>query len=142
MKVTINHVQKKSGMIRKTTHHGVSVKVEFNTEETAVIQERKLEKDIVVERGYPSDMSDKAQLANTKIKGLGKKLLTAAVSGTDALHFHLTIGKLMKGEDVYFLSTPLEAKAYEDELKEKLVQLKEYIMGNAVVETETSSFEL
>jgi hypothetical protein len=141
MKVTINHVQKKSGMIRKTTHHGVSVKVEFNTEETAVIQERKLEKDIVVERGYPSDMSDNA-IGKHENKGLGKKLLTAAVSGTDALHFHLTIGKLMKGEDIYFLSTPLEAKAYEDELKEKLVQLKEYIMGNAVVETETSSFEL
>jgi len=40
MKVTINHVQKTTGVIRKTTHHGVSVKVEFNAEELAVIAAR------------------------------------------------------------------------------------------------------
>lgn len=141
MKVTINHVQKTTGMIRKTTHHGVALRVEFNAEELAVIRERKLEKDIVLERGYPSDMSD-AAIEKHEGKSLKRKLLTAAVSGTDALHFNLTISKLMKGEDVYFLSTPVEAKAYEAEIKDKLVQLKDWIMGNAEVETETASFEL
>ena len=141
MKVTINHVQKTTGMIRRTTHHGVSVRVQFSAEELAVIRERKLEKDVVLERGYPSDMSDGA-IEKHETKGLGRKLLTAAVSGTDALHFHLTINKLMQGEDVYFLSTPMEAKGYEAELKDKLVEPKNWIMGNAELETETESFEL
>ncbi|MFC6640285.1 hypothetical protein [Sulfitobacter sediminilitoris] len=83
MKVSINHVQKSTGMIRKTTHHGVAVNVEFNSEELAVIQERQLENDIVLERGYPSDMSD-AQIEKHANKGLGSKLLKAAVSGRDS----------------------------------------------------------
>lgn len=141
MKVTINHVQKKTGLIRKTTHHGVAVRVDFNAEELAVIRERRLQKTVVMERDYPSDMSDSA-IEKFEKRGIGRAILTAAVNGTDALHFHLTIGKLMKGEDVYFLSTPLNAKGYEDELKERLVTLKDYIMGNAEVETETASFEL
>ena len=141
MKVTINHVQKSSGLIRKTTYHGVAVRVEFNAEELAVIQERRLEKDVILERSYPADMSD-GQIEKHANKGLGSRLLKAAVSGTDALHFHLTVNKLMKGEDVYFLGTPLEAKAYETELKEKLVVLKDWIVGNAEVERETASFEL
>lgn len=141
MKVTINHVQKSTGLIRKTTHHGVAVKVEFNSEELAVIRERQLEHDVVLERGYPSDMSER-DIEKHEHKGLGGKLLKAAISGRDSLHFHLTISKLMHGEDVYFLSSPVEAKGYEMELKEKLVQLKDWIVGNAEVETETASFEL
>lgn len=141
MKVTINHVQKTTGMIRKTTHHGVAVRVAFSAEELAVVRERQLEKDVILERGYPSDMSAGA-VEKHENKGLGRTLLTAAVSGSDALHFHLTVNKLMKGEDVFFLSTPVEAKAYEDELKAALVQLKDWIVGNAAVETETESFEL
>lgn len=141
MKVTINHVQKTTGMIRKTTHHGVAVRVEFSAQELAVIQERQLERDIVLERGYPSDMSD-AAIEKEESRGLGRALLKAAVSGRDALHHHLTVNKLLHGEDVYFLSTPMEAKAYEQELKEKLVMLKNWITGNAEVETATESFEL
>lgn len=141
MKVTINHVQKTSGLIRKTTFHGVAVSVSFSAEELAVIQERQLEKDVVLERGYPADMSD-GQIEKHENKGLGGKLLKAAVSGSDALHFHLTVNKLMKGEDVYFLGSPMEAKGYEDELKEKLVMLKGWIVGNAEVEKETATFEL
>ncbi|WP_411890787.1 hypothetical protein [Yoonia sp. SDW83-1] len=141
MKVTINHVQKSVGLIRKVTHHGVAVKVEFSTEELAVIRERKLEPDVVMERGYPSDMSD-AAIEKHESRGLGKMLLTAAVSGADANHHHLTVRKLMAGEDTYFQSTPMEAKAYENALKEQLVKLKDWIVGNAEVETEASSFEL
>lgn len=141
MKVTINHVQKTTGLIRKTEHHGVSVQVAFNAEELAIIRQRQLEKDVVLERGYPSDMSDGA-IDKHESKGLGRKLLTAAVSGTDALHFHLTVNKLMRGKDVYFLSTPVEAKEYEAALKDGLVKLKGWIEGNAEVEQETTSFEL
>ena len=141
MKVTINHVQKTAGMIRKTTFHGVSLRIEFNAEEIAVIRERQLEKDVILERGYPADMSD-GQIEKHANRGLGRKLLTAAVSGADANNFDLTVNKLLKGEDVYFFGTPMEAKAYEEELKEKLVMLKNWIVGNAEVEKETASFEL
>ena len=141
MKVTINHVQKTAGLIRKTTFHGVAVKVEFNAEELAVIQERKLGGDIVLERGYPADMSDMAAEKHAN-RGLGRKLLTAAVSGADANNFHLTVNKLMRGEDVYHFGTPVEAKEYEDQLKAGLVTLKDWIVGNASVETKTASFEL
>jgi hypothetical protein len=132
MKVTINHVQKKTGLIRKTTFHGVSVKVVFNTEEQAVIRERKLEKNVILERGYPADMSDMAADKHAN-RGLGRRLLTAAVSGADANDFHLSVNKLMRGEDVYFLGTPMEAKDYEEQLKEGLVKLKNWIVGNADV---------
>ncbi|RLJ60753.1 hypothetical protein BCF46_0959 [Litoreibacter meonggei] len=141
MKVTINHVQKSSGIIRKTTYHGVAVRVQFNAEELAVIRERQLEKDVLLERGYPSDMSDNAINKHAN-RSLGKKLLTAAVSGADSLHFDLTVTKLMKGEDVYFLGNPMEAKGYEEELRNGLVRLKQWIVGNAEVEKETASFEL
>ena len=130
MKVTINHVQKTSGMIRKTTFHGVSVHVQFNAEELAVITERKLGHDIVLERGYPADMSDMAAEKHAN-RGLGRKLLTAAVSGKDANDFHLSVNKLIKGEDIYYLGTPMEAKAYEDELIDGLVKLKNWIVGNS-----------
>jgi len=141
MKVTISHVQKTTGLIRKTTFHGVAVKVDFSTEELAVIRERRLEGDVVLERGYPADMSDMA-IEKHANRGLGRKLLTAAVSGADANNFDLTVNKLIKGEDVYFFGTPVEAKEYENMLKNGLVTLKNWIVGNAEVEQETASFEL
>lgn len=141
MKVTINHVQKTTGMIRKTTHHGVSVRVAFNPQELAVIRERHLEKDVILKRGYSSDLSDGA-IDKQENRGLGKSLLKAAISGSDALNTDLTVTKLMKGEDVFYLGRPVEAKEYEEELKNGLVQLKGWIEGNAEVEKETTSFEL
>ena len=141
MKVTINHTQKATGMLRKTTHHGVAVRVQFNTEELAVIRERQLEKDVILERGYSSDASDR-QMQKDASRGVGKTLLKAAVSGFDSMSTHLTVTKLMNGEDVFFVSTPMEAKEYEAQLKDGLVRLKGWIEGNKEVETETASFEL
>lgn len=137
MKVQLEHVEKTTGMMRRTTHHGVLVKVEFNAEEEAIINERGLWKDLVLERECPSDVD----VEKHESKGLGRKLMQAAVSGADTLHFHLNVRKLRDG-DTYFLSTPLEAKQYEAELKEKLVQLKDYIMGNQGIEQKADSFEL
>ncbi len=141
MKVRINHVEKTTGMLRKRTHYGVIVSVVFDSTEQAIIQERGLMRDIVLERGYPSDMSD-AQVEKHANRGLGAKLLKAAVSGVDSNHYHLTIGKLMQDEDVYHLSTPIEAKHYEADLKEALVQLKNYILENETIENKSDSFEL
>lgn len=137
MKVTINHTEKTTGMLRRTTHHGVYVKVDFNAEEAAIIQQRSLEKDVVLERDYPSDVDPEKH----ENKGLARKLAQAAVSGADTLHYHLNIRKLRDG-DTYFMSSPLEAKTYEAVLKEKLVELKGYIMGNQDIEQKSDSFEI
>ena len=141
MKVTINHVQKKTGLIRRVTHHGVSVLVEFNAEEKAVIRERRLQNDVIMDRGYPSDMSAR-EIEKRESRSVGRKLLTAAISGSDALHFDLTVKKLLQGEDVYFFQRPVEAKEYEAVVRERLLELKDWIMGNAELETETLSFEI
>ena len=71
-----------------------------------------------------------------------KKLATAAIKGVDGLHYHLTINKLINGTDTYFFETPLEAKEYDATLREKLPQLKEYILGNAEIEQKSDTFEL
>ncbi|WP_156788496.1 hypothetical protein [Roseobacter sp. CCS2] len=115
--------------------------MQFNAEELAVIQERNLAGDIILERGYPADMSDMA-IEKHASRGLGRRLLTAAVSGADANNFDLTVNKLMKGPDLYHFAKPVEAKEYEEVLKAGLVTLKDWIVGNVEVEKETASFEL
>lgn len=138
MKITINHVEKKSGMVFKKKHYGVALTVNFNSEEQAIIDERKLQFDCILERGAPSDVDpDKHEE-----RGLGKKLLTAAVKGRDANNFNMTINKLMKGTDTFWFTTPAEAKNYEVTLKnDSLPGLKGWLTDNA--ETGGSdSFEL
>ncbi len=138
MRVSIEHGTETKGLLRKTTFHLVLLSVEFSEEEKAIIRERKLERDIILERDVPANV-DEDKHAN---RGLLSKVVTAAVKGRDANHFHLTIGKLLSGPDSYALSTPLEAKEYEEELKEKLVILKDFIMGNKEVKQKSASFEL
>ena len=137
MKVTIEHVEKSAGMLRRTTYHGVEVKVEFNAEENAIIEKRALWNDIVLER-EADVLTDADKHAK---KGLARKLAQAAISGKDSLNFHLTVRKLAHG-DTYWLTTPVEAKGYEAEVKDMLVQLKDYIMGNERIEQKSDSFEL
>lgn len=141
MRVSIDHLEKTTGLLRKSTLHGVQVQVTFSEEERSVIEQRDLKYDVVLERGYSADISEGKAIAQEN-RGLGRKLLTAAVSGADANTTHLTINKLMKGPDLFFLETPLEAKVYEDQLKAGLVQLKNYIVGNEGVEEKSTSFEL
>lgn len=141
MKVSIEHLEKTVGMLRKSTLHGVQVHIQFSEEEQSVIEQRDLKYDIVLERGHSADVSDSKAEAKEN-RGLGKRLLVAAISGKDANTTDLTINKLMQGSDLYFLTTPLEAKAYEDELKNKLVQLKNYIVGNEGIAETSTSFEL
>ncbi len=137
MKVRLQHLEKSTGLIRRTVHHGVEVKVDFSAEEEAIINQRNLWKDLVLERDYPSDVDGEKH----ESKGLARKLAQAAVSGADTLHYHLNVRKLRDG-DTYYMSTPLEAKHYEAALREKLVELKDYIMGNQGVEQASDSFEL
>ena len=141
MKVSIEHKEKTIGVLRRSTLHGVQVHIQFSEEELAVIETRGLKYDTVLERGYSADVSD-SKAIKQESRGLGRRLLNAAVNGADANTTNLTINKLMNGADLYFLETPLEAKTYEEMLKDKLVLLKDYILGNEGVEEKSTSFEL
>lgn len=138
MKIDIKHVEKSQGLVFKKKFHGVQLSVSFSEEETKIITERRLQNVILMERSAPADVDGEAK-ANQHI---ALKIATAIVKGKDALHYHLTIGKLMRGPDVYFMDTPLEAKRYDQELRELLPDLKEHIMGNADIAEAKTSFEL
>ncbi|MEO1700931.1 MAG: hypothetical protein AAFR71_02680 [Pseudomonadota bacterium] len=138
MKVDIKPVEKKQGMIRKTTLHGVELTVIFSEEEKAIIKERDLASVTLLERDVPADV-DPEKVAN---RGLVKKLAIAATSGIDALNYDLTFATLLKGPDTYFFFTPLDAKAYIAELKEDILpKAKEYLEYNAEAAS-ADSFEL
>jgi len=141
VKVSIQHVEKASGLLNRVTLHGVEVHVTFSEEERSIIEHRNLKYDVVMERGHSADLSAKKIHAREN-RRLARRLITAAVSGADANTPHLTINKLMKGPDLFFLATPLDAKTYEEELRGRLVQLKDYITGNAEITDRSSSFEL
>ena len=141
MKVSIDHKEKSVGMLRRSTLHGIEVHIQFSEEELAVIEARDLKYTTVLERGYSADVSETKAIKQEN-RGLGRAILNAAVNGKDANTTNLTINKLMRGPDLYYVTTPLEAKAYEDQLKEQLVVLKGYIVGNEQVEEKSSSFEL
>lgn len=139
MKVDIRHVEKTQGLVFKKTFHGVTLAVRFSGEETAIIEERGLKNTMVLERDVPADVNaEKHQKTNIAVK-----IAKAAMAGdVNANNFHLTIGKLVRGPDTYFFETPLEAKEYEAELREKLPQLKDHLLGNASIEQKSDSFEL
>ena len=138
MKIDIKPVEKSTGMIFKKVLHGVELSVLFSEEEKAIIAARALERTVLRERGAPADI-DADKHAN---RGLARKLVTAAVAGRDANNFHLTFGKLLRGGDVYFFETPIEAKDYINELKSEVLPLaKAYLEGNKEAAS-SDSFEL
>lgn len=138
MKVDILHTEKSTGLIFRKKHHGITVRVDFSEEERAIIKRRKMERDVVMERDYPSDVNAEKH-AN---RSLGRVVATAVVAGRDANHFHLTIGRLLKGPDTYFVSSPIEAKTYEANLMADLEILKRYITENEGITQTSQSFEL
>ncbi len=138
MKIDIRPVEKSKGFVFGKKLHGVELSVAFSDEETAIISERKLGSVVLMDRDAPADV-DAEKHAN---RGLAKMVMTAAVSGGDANHFGLTFNKLLRGPDVYFFSTPIEAKGYMAELKEEILPLtKAYLEGNKEAAT-ADSFEL
>ena len=138
MKIDIKPVEKKHGLIRRQTLHGISLTVVFSDEEKAIIKERRLEPIALMERDIPIDVNAEKH----EKRGLLKKVAIAATSGVDALDFHLTFRKMLRGPDIYFFRTPVEAKAYVAQLKEEILPLvKSYLDGNKEAATE-DSFEL
>ncbi len=138
MKIDIKPVEKTQGLLRRTTLHGVELTVLFSEEEKAIIQERKLGLANLMDRPIPPDVNAE----KIEKRGLAKKLVIAAAMGSDALGYHLTFNKLLKGPDTYFFRTPIEAKDYIAELKEEVLPLaKGYLEGNKDAAT-SDSFEL
>lgn len=138
MKIDIKSVEKKSGgMFFKKTLHGVALTVTFSEEERAIIRERRLENDIILERGYSAEVNVE-KVANRTLVG---KIAKAAIKGVDSFTPDLTVHKLLVGTDTHFFHTPLEAKDYTDELKAKLPDFKVHVMENAAA-GEDQSFEL
>lgn len=138
MKINIKHVEKSQGLIFRKHLHGVELQVQFSAEEKAIISERNLERVVLLDRDAPPDV-DAEKHAN---RGLTRKIATAAMKGFDANHFGLTFNKLMRGPDTYFFYTPIEAKNYEQILKEEtLPDAKAYLEGNKATGT-SDSFEL
>lgn len=117
MKVTINHGEHKTGLIRKTTHYTVEVAVEFNNEELAIIEERNLMKVKVMQRDVPSTME-----------------------GVDS-DWDLTVSWLKKG-DIYYVRSLPAAKQYDHDLREALKKLKTYLTASTEIEEKSSTFEL
>ena len=138
MKVDIRHVEKSQGLIFRKTLYGVTVAVSFNEEEKQIIRQRGIEREIVLDRDAPADVDAKKHAE----RGLVRKIATAAVKGIDANHFALTFGKLMNGPDTYFHRTLVDAKMYEEDLREALVVAKAYITESAGIEQKSDSFEL
>jgi hypothetical protein len=138
MRVSIEHTEKSQGLIFKKKLYGLSLTVTFSEEEKQVIEDRKLHRTIIIERGPPADVNAEKH-AN---RGLAAKIATAAIKGADANNFHLTIGKLLKGKDTYFLDEVVEAKAYEEEVRDSMHKLKSYITLSEGIEQKSDSFEL
>lgn len=138
MKVDMKNVEKRVGkLLRKRTLHGVALTVTFSEEEMAIIQERKLQKGVILQRPPSADMDVEKELNRSMVTKLAK----LAIKGTDGFTPDLTISKLLAGTDTHYFETPILAKEYADELREKLPEFKAYIMDNAEV-GEDESFEL
>jgi len=137
MKVSIAHTEKKKGMIFSTRYYGVTVHVEFSEEEKAIIEERGFANETVVVRDYSADVDAEA----IESRGLGRKLLSAAVSGADSLNPSLTIQKLLNGPDTHYFESYLEAQEYENEFKTSLKNVKDGMMAHAEG-PQDSTFEL
>ena len=118
MRVSIDHRELKTGVIRKTIHYIVDLKVDFSAEEAAIVKTRGLGDIVIMERDQPSYLT-----GNDPYPLFIKNLVGGKVNATG-------------------FTTPIEAKRYDADLKEKLKELKAYIDGNAETAEKSSSFEL
>ena len=66
----------------------------------------------ILERDTPADVDEEKH----ESRGLAGKIMAGVMKGRDANHFHLTLNKLLKGTDTYWMTTPIEAKGYEGKL--------------------------
>lgn len=123
MRVSLASAEKTEGLVFKTHLVEVTVDVVFSEEELASIKHRKLQKAVLVER----------QPHRSKAKKYNAEELE--------MLFNLTVGDLMRGPDKFLFDGPVEAKNYEEEVKNALKNLKSHIEANATV-GQKETFEL
>jgi len=131
MRVSFDHKEISKGLFKKKVVVEVLTTVQFSDEELDIIKNRKL-KDFVVFKRDP-DVVVADRFSNDK------PYLDSLI---EAGNFTLTIGKLMSGKpDSYTCPSPVHAKNYEQELTAKLKELKDFIVGSAVIpESKTIEF--
>ena len=123
MRVSIDHGEKTEGLVFKKNYYTVTVKVEFSEEEKQIIKQRKVSGFTVLKRGVPANQDARKAVGIEDI-------------------YDMRISALLSGADTYFLATVGEAKAYESDVKDALVQLKAFLQDNAGIEQKSTSFEL
>ena len=127
MRVSIEHRETISGLFKKVTLHEVATIIQFTEEERAIIRKRRLEEAVILER--------EPNAYRTKHLSEAQKLEFADI-------FHLKVGNLLKGTDVYACDTPIEARQYDAKLKDALQNLKAYLAENVEAPIGTETFEL
>lgn len=124
MRVTIEHNQRTEGLLFKTTYYGVRCTVVFTEEEKQIIKKNKLGDYIFMQR---TGGTKKMREHHRDFPG----------------HQDIKVKDLLKADGVgYTLETPLDAKAYEQDLREHFKKLKDVIEGNQQVEKQSDTFEL
>ena len=133
MRVELEHVEKKVGLLSRQLLHGVKVHAHFSEEERHIIESRRLHDQIVLERPPSADL--RLRDSDFTINRNGDAVLRKPHE------FHLYIRQLVRGPDTYWLENPLDAKGYEEELTEKLQLLKRYITENEEVTEKSKTLE-
>ena len=124
MRVNIAHSEKQQGLLRKTTYYVVTLDVQFSEEEKQIIKEAGIEDELIIERTVSADKN------------------AAKYDGIEDI-WNLTIKDLLQSKpDVYAFFTPADAKLYEEQIREQMPKLKQYIEINTKDGMDDTSFEL
>lgn len=126
MRVSIEHKEAVSGLIKKVPQVEVTAVVQFSEEERAIINSWNLGDVVVVERQMDAQRA-------AKYKG--------DQYSAQAPYEHLRIGHLTGGPDRYLFDTPHDAKVYQEQLVEGLKTLKAYL-ANCASLAEPQVFEI
>lgn len=129
MKVTIDRKEMSTGLLFKKTFFEIRTTVQFTAEEQAVIRERNLGDEVILDRPPPAHHV--ANLSDERLQ-----------TGVDLGHYKLHIKDLLKGPDSYTTTTPVQAQVYEQELMGALKDMKQAIELSAGPAERSTSFEL
>ncbi|MCA0869281.1 hypothetical protein LCL97_00445 [Seohaeicola saemankumensis] len=121
MRVKIDHSEKKIGLLRRRKFYCVTIEVDFSEEERQIIRERRLKRDVVLERKPSAEL--------------------AVYENDPPEKFWLLISDLLKGPDTWMANSVLDAKQYADEVENLMPTLKGYIVGNTEIEQKSKTLE-
>jgi|SRR5665213_1705919 len=126
MRISIEHQKKAAGGLRNIPQVEVITDVQFTDEERLIIESRRLQDYVVLQREPNSRQASKLEPEELE----------------QWASYHLRIADLMKDRpDRFTFDTSADAKIYQLRLTEALKQLKAFIMDNASLGP-PSNFEL